>query len=182
MEGRIGNPQAIGFGALGMAAWMFSLANAGWYTGAANAPVINQVVGFVVFVLVITTVMSYLRNDTWHGAFFMLWAAVIWGIHMTMGGSGMAGGGYGAWYNILVALLSLCLLLSGRKAAPGLPMLLYNLAITITFVLFALGGWFGAAALMKVAGYTGLIAGLGMLWASWAGFAAMGGGGAPAAG
>ncbi len=179
MESRIGNPQAIGFGALGMAAWMFSLANAGWYSGAGDAPVINGVIAFAVFVLVIATVMSYLRNDTWHGAFFLLWAAVLWAIHISMGASA---GGYQAWYNILVALLSLCLLFSGRKAAPGTPILLYNLAITVTFLLFALGGWLGAAALIKVAGYTGLIAGLGILWAAWQGFAAMGGGGAAATG
>lgn len=182
MSDHVANPKALGFGAFAILAWMYSMPSAGWYGGAGTERTMTAFLALSVIALFIAALASFLRNETWHAVFFMFWAAVVWGERAAMHAA-LAPAGYGGWYAIMIAVISLFLLLAALRVAAGLPVVLLNLGNTLFFVGFALWGWTGADFWIVIAGYIGLVTALAALWAAWNEFAAMGGGGsaAPAA-
>jgi hypothetical protein len=94
--------------------------NAGWYAGTGDAETVRSIVTFGLVVLFIAAPASFLRNDTWHAAFFLLWSAVVWGIHANLGSPLRDPTGSGAWYRLFIAMARLFLLRSGRgRQQPG---------------------------------------------------------------
>ena len=175
MGDRIANPKALGFGAFAVAAWMYSLANAGLSTPAAGSGTITELTTFALLALFIAALASFLRNETWYAVFFMFWAAYMWGLHASLGMAMAGPSAYGGWYELMTAIISLFLLLAALRVAAGPGVVLLNLGITLVMVAFALWNWFGGHVWMVISGYLGLITGLAALWAAWGEFAAMGG-------
>lgn len=79
MGERIANPKALGFAAFGIAAWMYGLLNAGWYSMDAAAATVGRFTALAAIALFIAALASFLRNESWYAVFFMFWTAVIWG-------------------------------------------------------------------------------------------------------
>lgn len=173
MGDRIANPRALGFSALAIGTWMFSLSSAGWSTPVAET--MHQVVPFGLLALFIAALASFLRNETWYAVFFMFWAAYVWGVRATMGGTMTGPSAFDGWYEIAIAVISLFLLLSALRAAAGPAIMLLNLGYTLLFSALALGDWLGGHFWIVVAGYIGLVTGLVVLWAAWNEFVAIGG-------
>jgi succinate-acetate transporter protein len=175
MGDRIANPKALGFSAFAIIAWMYSLANAGLSTPAAESATMAEVTTFALFALLIVAFASFLRNETWYAVFFMFWAAFVWGLHATMGMGTMSPSAFSGWYEIAVAIISLFFLLAALRIAAGPAVTLLNLGNVLVFLAFALGNWFGGHIWVVIAGYLGLVTALAALWAAWNEFGAIGG-------
>jgi succinate-acetate transporter protein len=165
MSDRVADPKALGFAAFGFAAWMFSLANAGLYADPSVGTMLTVVASFSTIALLIAALASFLRGEAWYATFFMFWTAFMWGYKAVMG-SAMGASAFGAWFDILVALVSLLLLMAALRISAGMPVILLSLAVVLSFLLSALGGWLGGGFLMTLSSWAGLAAGLAAFWAT----------------
>ncbi len=165
MSDRVADPKGLGFAAFGFAAWMFSMANAGWYSGADVGTMLTVVAGFSSIALLIAALASFLRGESWYAVFFMFWTAYMWGYKAVLG-SAMGASGFGAWFDISVALVSLLLLMGALRISAGMPVVLLSLAVVLSFLTSALGGWMGGGFLITLSSYLGLAAGLAAFWAT----------------
>lgn len=166
MKDRIADPRALGFAAFAILAWMYSMITAGWFGGASVIGSMTGVATFAWLALLVAGFAAFLRGDSWHATFFMLWSALIWGFRVALQHGGMANAaGYGGWYNIAIAVVSFFLFLAALRAAVGIAVVLVSAGFTLTFVFSALGHWFGGSFWIVIAGYLGLLTGLASFWA-----------------
>ncbi|HKJ93343.1 MAG TPA: hypothetical protein VJ957_09245 [Longimicrobiales bacterium] len=174
MGDRVADAKALGFSAFAIIAWMNSMLGAGWT--APDASVLNAVVVFAGFALLIAALASFLRGEAWHAAFFLFWSALLMGYKASMS-MGMAGpSAYAGWYDITVVVVSFLLFMAAQRSGFELPVVLLSIGVTLTFLAEALGGWLGGSFWMVISGYIGLATGLVSFWAAAVAFGQMGGG------
>lgn len=181
MSDRVANPRALGFSVFAILAWMYSMPDAGWYgMGAMGTSTSSQVATLAAIGMLIAGIAGFMRNDAWHGTFFIFWAALIWGMRGGMGSGAASIPGFDAWAELTVALVSFFLYTSAQRSGAGMAAMLTALGICLTFLTMAIGHWTGTSLWTVIDGYIGLITGLLAFWAAWNEFSAMGGGGQPA--
>lgn len=181
MGDRVASAKALGFGAFGIVAWMYSMFDTGWFTPEQAGGVAAGVGIFASTALLVAALASFLRGETWHAVFFMLWSAFVHGYGATMQAGAAGPSPYEGWYSALIALISLMLFMAAQRMGAGMPVVLLSLGATLAFVGFALAGWLGGGIWLMLGGYLGLATGLAALWATYAEMGSIGAGGGSAA-
>lgn len=186
MKDRIADPRGLGFAAIAIVAWMYSMLPAGWYGGASAAAALADVATFGWPALLIAALAAFLRRDSWHATFFMFWAAMTWSLRFALlqhSGSAEAAS-YGAWDSMAVAVASFFFFLAAMRAGLGIATVLLSAGLALVFFFDALGGWFGRSPWMIIEGYVGLLSALAAFWAMAQGLGGIGAeaGGAEAGG
>lgn len=167
MEGRVANPRALGFGALAIGAWMYSMIDAGWFELSTYASGTSQSVAvFAMIALLVAALAAFLRDETWHALFFAFWAALFWGFSgvLETGPGDMA---YGGWHSLMIAVFSLLLWLSAGRSDVAQPDRLVAGGVTVAFLCFGIGGLLGVDFLGMAGGYVGLLTALISFWATY---------------
>lgn len=164
MDGRIANPKALGFGALAITGWTYSMAHAGWLMPATlGSGAAHDVAVFATFALLVAALAAFLRGETWHAVFFMFLSAFWWAVQAT-GGEGQAQALQG-WYYLASAVFLAVLGAGGLQSAEvGTDASL--VALGVAFVLIGLGlADLGLPTMFTlIGGYAGLATALLSFW------------------
>lgn len=161
---QIANPKALGFAALAIPFWMYSMAWAGWFstdvfgTGTAlDAAILST------YALLVAALASFLRGETWHAVFFMFWTAYGWAAKTQVGESSPEA--FSGFFAATIAVFSLILTWRAfqDQAVTGAQPL-FALGASLAFLSWALAmlgvaGIFGA-----IGGYIGLLTALVGFW------------------
>lgn len=175
MKDRIADPRGLGFAAVAIMAWMYSMLAAGWYGGAGATGALAGVAVFASPVLLVAALAAFLRGDAWHATFFMFWSAMAWTLRLALQHGAMAeAAAYGAWDSIAVAVVSFFLFLAAMRATLGIATVLVSAGITLVFIFDALAGWLGGSFWMIIEGYLGLLTALAAFWAMAKGLGGIG--------
>lgn len=177
MGDRVADPKALGFAALATMAWMYWMVAAGWVTAAGSGAALHQAATFSMLALLISALAAFLRGETWHAFFFMLWSALILGYRGALAAGMATPGAANGWYSLIIAVVSFFLFLAAMRAAVGLPVVILALAVTLAFLSQALGFWLGGGFWTVLGGYLGLVSGLAGFWAMIVEAGKIGGGG-----
>lgn len=159
MNERLASPKALGYGAIFITFWLFSLFNTQWYSLGPNLSV--YIMGLVVggAAVFIAGVISYLRSDTYEGTLYLGFGALFFSVSLTyILSMPMMGGGFSAiagWINIVwtVFFLSIWIGVMNRDMLASL----FMLGLWLTFLDLAIANWMGSAVCMYVGGYIGLV-------------------------
>lgn len=146
MNGKLGDPKALGFGIFATGAWLYSMSLAGFMPVMYGTP-LHGVAIFVGIGLLVAGIAAFLRNESWLGFFFILWAAAAWGV----GASFTLG-----WFWLAIALMNLYLWLAARSAGHAQAVGLVALLVGID----ALGQGLRGVAGLNLAGLIGSYFGL----------------------
>lgn len=106
MNGKLADPKALGFGVFATGAWLFSMSMAGFMPVVYGTP-LQGVTLFVGIGLLVAGVAAFLHSDSWLGFFFILWAAVAWGL-----GTSLTVG----WFWLALALMNLYLSMAASRS------------------------------------------------------------------
>lgn len=164
MNGRIANPKALGFGAIAITAWTYSLVHAGWLMPSAlGSGSAHDVAVFATFALLVAALAAFLREETWYAVFFMFGSAFWWAIQ-TAGGDVQAQAFQGWYYLTAAVFLGLVWLgavqsreVEGDAGLVALGLALVLLGLSLTDL--------GLPAFFNVlAGYVGLATALLSFW------------------
>lgn len=164
MNGRIADPRALGFGAIAITGWTYSMVHAGWLMpGALGSGAAHGVAVFATFAFLVAALAAFLRGETWHAVFFMFLSAFWWAVQ-TPGGEGQAQAFQGWYY--LTAAVFLGLLWLGALQSTEVEADASLVALGIGIVLLGLGlADLGLPAFFDlVAGYVGLATALLSFW------------------
>ncbi|MGH8161735.1 MAG: hypothetical protein ACRESR_06260 [Gammaproteobacteria bacterium] len=145
---RVANSRALGFGVFAIAAWLYSMAGAG-FMPMVYGQSLHGVAMIAAIGLLIAGIASFLRREPWLGFFFILWSAVAW--------SGGVVAGLG-WLWLALALINFYLWLGVRRRGlePAIGAIAFLVAVdALGQGLFGVvglhwagvvGTWFGLAA------------------------------------
>lgn len=167
MNGKVANSEALGFGVLAIALWMFSVANAGigGTLGIAGAgplgfgSVMHGVATLAMLALLIAGIASFLRHEAWLGFFFLLWSGLFWGGGF---GTGMESvGRFDGWFMMTLTLVNFYMWLAAWKSGRlGGAVSFMVLLLWISLLCYGLRGFFGFWVLDRVGGAFGLASAL----------------------
>lgn len=167
MNERLANPKVLGYAAIFITGWMFSMYNAGWFMK--QLPESDLATGLILggIVVAIVGILSYFRGETFEmtlfvglGAFFFV--VSLSGMHTSSMGNGMSANA--GWLNIVWAVFFFYLWLGAIKKEIFVN--LFLLGLWLTFLALAIGNWTMAMFLFYIAGYIGLVTSLIAGWLS----------------
>lgn len=164
MNGQIANSRALGFAAIAISGWTYSLVHAGWLMPSAlGSGAAHDVAVFATFALLVAALASFLRGEMWHAVLFMFLSAFWWAIQ-TAGGEVQAQAFQG-WYYLSAAVFAGLLCLSAFQSdeieadaslvALGIALVLLGLSLTNLGL---------PAVFAMMAGYVGLATALLSFW------------------
>lgn len=164
MNGTVANPKGLGFGAIAISGWTYSMVHAGWFSPAAlGSGAAHSVAVFATYALLVAALASFLREEPWHAVFFMTLSAFWWGVQ-NAGGGGQSEA-FGGWYYLAVAVFVGLLWmgsLRSREVGDGAGLVALGVALAVLGLSLAdlgLGGFFEV-----IGGYVGLVTALVAFW------------------
>lgn len=164
MNGSVANPKALGFGALAITGWTYSMVHAGWFSPAAFGSVAaHGAAVFATYALLVAALASFLREEAWHAVFFMALSAFWWGVQNAGGATQTEA--FGGWYYLAVAVFVGLLWIGSRQSrevGDGAGLVALGVTLTVLGLSLAdlgLGGFFDV-----IGGYVGLATALVAFW------------------
>ncbi len=140
----------VGFMCLGLAGWMISMANAGWfekvYPGGTSLLLPFSIV------LAVVGILAFVDQRTLDAVIFLGGAGFLWSQHLGAGSAQPAH--YVGWYAIIWAVYFFYLWLAALKA--DMVRMLFLLGLWLTLLAIALDYWGLGHLLMVIGGYIGL--------------------------
>lgn len=159
MNEKLASPKALGYGAIFITVWLFSLFNTQWYTLGAHSPIF--IMGLVVggAAVFIAGIISYLRSDSYEGTLFVGFGALSFSISLIyILASPMMGSGFSAiagWVDIVWTVFFLSIWIGVMKR--DMLVSLFMFGLWLTFLDLAIANWMGSTVCMYVGGYIGLV-------------------------
>ncbi|HKJ34527.1 MAG TPA: acetate uptake transporter [Balneolales bacterium] len=169
MNNKLANPKVLGYAAIFITGWMFSMYNAGWFMK--QLPESDLVTGLILggVVVAVVGILSFIRGETFEmtlflglGTFFFVISLANMQSSSLMSEAPMTANA--AWLNIVWAAFFFYLWLGVMKK--DLFINLFMIGLWLTFLALAIGGWIMAMFLIYIAGYLGLITALLAGWLS----------------
>jgi succinate-acetate transporter protein len=166
MNDKLANPKVVGYAAIFITGWMFSMYNAGWFMQ--RYPQSDLITGLILggIVVAIVGIFSFFRGETYEmslflglGAFFFIASMV--SMHATANSGPSANEG---WLDIVWAVYFFYIWLGVMKK--DVVVNLFLLALWLTLLALAIGNWTMTMFLVYIAGYLGLITALLAGWLS----------------
>ncbi len=156
MDGKIGNPAPLGLFAFASTTWLLSLINAGLYEEKSLVVVLSMALVFGGTVQAIAGILCFLRGNTFPGVAFMAYGA-FW-ISLVVFAKFFGGGApasFVGWYLFLWGVFSFYMWIATFRHNTALQVTF--LTLWVTFLLLAIGDWFGIALSHTAGGYLGLV-------------------------
>jgi succinate-acetate transporter protein len=160
MNYKLASPKALGYAAIFITGWLFSLYNTQWYTTMPGG--MNLITGLVVggVALGIAGIFSYLYGETYEGTLFLGLGAFFFSVSLNSILAGMMQGSafsaYAGWLWIVWTVFFLYMWL-GVRLEKGFLVSLFLLALWLTFLDMAVANWIASRVCMYVGGYIGLV-------------------------
>ena len=157
------NAAPVGMAGFGLSLWMFGMAAAGWY-----AHVLGMVAALAFIlagvVMVIVGILEYVQGSTLGTISFLTYGAFWLSLaYLVRHHAGISTPVFG-WFFLLWAALTFAFWLASLRRE--LVLVLFFLALWLTFLLLALGLLGLGSVLIQISGYTALIAALSVLYAA----------------
>ena len=159
METKLANPAPLGLIGFASTTWLLSMVNAGWYDEKSLSLVLSMALVFGGIVQAVAGVLSYFRGNTFatlaflsYGAF---WISLVTFIKFFGGG---APASFVGWYLFVWGVFSFYMWIATFRHNMALQLVF--LALWITFLLLAVGDWFGVGVSHTAGGYLGLVTAL----------------------
>jgi succinate-acetate transporter protein len=156
MDGKIGNPAPLGLFAFASTTWLLSLVNAGLYEEKSLVVVLSMALVFGGTVQAIAGILCFLRGNTFPGVAFMAYGA-FW-ISLVVFAKFFGGGApasFVGWYLFVWGVFSFYMWIATFRHNTALQ--LTFLTLWVTFLLLAVGDWFGVPLSHTAGGYLGLV-------------------------
>jgi succinate-acetate transporter protein len=166
MNDKLANPKVVGYAAIFITGWMYSMYNAGWFMK--QPPHIDLVTGLIIggVLVAVVGILSFFRGETYETSLFLGLGAFFFTVslaYMQSAGNNMASADHG-WLHIVFAVFFFFLWLGAMKK--GLFVNLFLLGLWLTFLALAISNWTTVMFLTYIAGYLGLITSLLAAWLS----------------
>ncbi len=156
MDSKLGNPAPLGLFAFGSTTWLLSMVNAGWFDEKSVVVVLSMALVFGGTVQAIAGILAFVRGNTFPGVAFMaygaFWVSVVVFIKFLGGG---APAPFVGWYFFVWGVFSFYMWIATFRHNTALQ--LTFLTLWITFLLLAIGDWFGIPLSHTAGGYLGLV-------------------------
>ena len=159
MEAKLANPAPLGLIGFASTTWLLSMVNAGWYDEKSLSVVLAMALVFGGIVQAVAGVLSFFRGNTFgtvaflsYGAFWISLATFV----RFLGGGAPAS--FVGWYLFGWGVFSFYMWIATFRH--NMVLQLVFLALWITFLLLAVGDWFGVGVSHTAGGYLGLVTAL----------------------
>lgn len=156
MESKIANPAPLGLFAFASTTWLLSMVNAGWFDEKSLVVVLAMALVFGGIAQIIAGILCFMRGNAFPGVAFVSYGA-FWITLVTF--AKFLGGGAPAafvgWWLFVWGVFSFYMWIATFRHNMALQLVF--LALWITFVLLAVGDWFGLGASHTAGGYMGLV-------------------------
>ncbi|HTW29207.1 MAG TPA: acetate uptake transporter [Acetobacteraceae bacterium] len=150
------NPAPLGLCGFALTTWLLSMVNAGWFGAVAVPMVLASAFAFGGTAQFVAGVMEFPRGNTFGFVAFCGYGAFWWSFALFVEFFvGKVPAAFVGWFLFLWGVFTFFMWLGtfrSNRAVQGI-----FLALWITFLLLALGEWFGSAALHVAGGYAGLV-------------------------
>lgn len=156
MEGKLSNPAPLGLAGFAFTTWMLSMINAGWFTSSAMGMVIALAMAYGGTAQLVAGILEYKRGNTFGTVAFFSYGAFWWSFALFAHYFGASvPGAFVGWYLFVWGIFTFYMWIATFRANMALQLVF--LALWLTFVILAVGGWSGSAGITHLGGYVGLI-------------------------
>lgn len=168
MDNQLADSKVLGYAAIFITGWIYSMFNAHWITS--QMPEVDIVTGLILggAVLSIVGILSYFRGETYEMTLFLGLGAFFFIVSLSnILASGMEGSSLTVnqgWIDIVWAVFFFYLWLAVTRK--DIWVNLFMLGLWLTFLALAIGNWIMATFLIYIGGYLGLITSLIAGWLS----------------
>lgn len=158
METKYANPGPIGLTGFATTTWLLSMVNAGWMDAKSLSVVLAMALVYGGAAQAVAGVLAYVRGNTFGSVAFVsygaFWLSLV-AIFKVFGGAPETAIG---WYLFVWGVFSFYMWIGTFRHNMALQLIF--LALWPTFVLLAVGAWFGLHIITVLGGYGGLITAL----------------------
>ncbi len=159
MEGKFANPAPLGLIGFASTTWLLSMVNAGWFDAKSMPVVLAMALAYGGGAQALAGVLAYIRGNTFatvaflsYGAFWLSLVAFI----KVFGGT--APGPFVGWYLFVWGVFTFYMWIATFRH--NMVLQLVFLTLWVTFLLLAIGDWFGVPASHMFGGYLGMVCAL----------------------
>lgn len=159
MESKLGNPAPLGLIGFASTTWLLSMVNAGWFDEKSMPVVLAMALVYGGVAQALAGILAYVRGNTFatvaflsYGAFWISFVSFI----KIFGGT--APEPFLGWYLFVWGVFTFYMWIATFRH--NMVLQLVFLTLWITFLLLAVGAWFGLAASHVAGGYVGLVCAL----------------------
>jgi succinate-acetate transporter protein len=159
MNYELANPKSLGYAAIFIAGWMFSLFNTEWYTQPTGMSFVltGLIVGGIAVGL--AGLFAYMRGESYEFTLFLGFGALFFtgGLSAILS-PGAAGGAFSAmagWIYIVWTVFFLNIFLNSMKK--GFLASLFSFGLFLTLLDLAIANWIASSICLYVGGYIGLV-------------------------
>ena len=156
MESKIGNPVPLGLIAFASTTWLLSLVNAGWFDVKSVDVILAMALVFGGTAQAIAGIIAFARGNTFPGVAFVAYAAfwISFAIYLKFFGGG-APPQFVGWWLFGWGVFSFYMWIATFRHNTVLQLVF--LTLWVTFMLLAIGDWFGIPLAHTAGGYLGLV-------------------------
>jgi len=159
MNGKLSNPAPLGLAGFAFTTWMLSMINAGWFSGDGMGDVLALAFAYGGTAQVFAGILEFPRGNTFGTTAFISYGAFWWSFALFVSFySSKVPEGFLAWYLLVWGVFTFYMWIASLRTNTALQLVL--LALWITYLLLAVGGWSHVELITRIGGYTGLITAL----------------------
>jgi uncharacterized protein len=159
MESKFGNPAPLGLIGFASTTWLLSMVNAGWFDDKSMPVVLAMALVYGGAAQAMAGILAYVRGNTFATVAFMsygaFWISLVAFIKIF---GGAAPAPFLGWYLFVWGVFTFYMWIATFRH--NMVLQLVFLTLWITFLLLAIGAWFGIAVSHMAGGYLGLVCAL----------------------
>lgn len=156
MESKFGNPVPLGLIGFATTTWLLSMINAGWASESGMGVVLAMALAYGGTAQALAGILSYIRGNSFATVAFLSYGAFWWSfalfVHIF---AGKTPAPFIGWYLFVWGVFTFYMWIATFRHNMALQLVF--LTLWITFLLLAIGAWFGVSAISHLGGYVGLI-------------------------
>lgn len=157
---RPANASSVGYAAFALTLWMFSMIKASWFDASQVTLVMMLAVVLGGTAMALAGLMAWFRGRAHDSCLFLAFAAFWWTwalvVHDVNTGAIAPSANFYGWYFAVWAVVGFFLFIAAFRAGTG--RVLFDLALWLSLIWFAIGEWSGIGGLTILGGYLGLVA------------------------
>jgi len=159
VESKFGNPAPLGLIGFASTTWLLSMINAGWASADGLGIVLVMAIAYGGTAQSLAGILAYIRGNTFATVAFLSYGAFWWSFFLFVKFFvGKTPEPFVGWYLFVWGVFTFYMWIASFRH--NMVLQLVFLTLWITFLLLAIGKWFGADFIGTLGGYMGLICAL----------------------
>jgi hypothetical protein len=152
---KLANPAPLGLIGFAATTWLLSMVNAGWFDAKAMPLVLAMALAFGGGAQMLAGLLSYVRGNSFATVAFLSYGAFWLSFYAYATSGASAPASFVGWYLFVWGVFTFYMWIATFRHTRALQLVF--LTLWITFLLLAIGDWFGIGGAHMAGGYMGLV-------------------------